>query len=171
MLKYFIYISIFLFAFLILGAPVLFYFQLKQIKEEAKASIVSSPDIKYDYFLFSEAEFSKIEWKEKNKEFVFKKLLYDVVSIKKTNQGLEIKCLSDFREMEFFNHLKNYLSKSTQKNIPFEKLVNLISIQYLFSDATFDFSQNIFHIQVFVMRLFKPLIYYLDVPHLPPKIV
>lgn len=61
-------------------------------------------------FNFSKKEFHKINWKKKNKEFIYNNNLYDIKSITNNKENIIIYCFADDKETSIYNNLGIYLS-------------------------------------------------------------
>ncbi len=60
--------------------------------------VIESIPANAEKIFFSQHDFSKIKWIEKNREFEWHNNLYDVSKIEKTENGLEIVCVNDAKE-------------------------------------------------------------------------
>ena len=125
-------IAIFCFAALLLSTSSLSYFywlQEKLHEQERFASIDAGESIEQaDQITLTLKDKSILpegyHWEEKGREFSYKGMFYDIVSIKQTKEGWVIKAASDEEEAEIVanQHKLNYLDKEVQSKSSSSKI-------------------------------------------------
>jgi hypothetical protein len=125
-------IAIFCFAALLLSTSSLSYFyklQEKLHEQERFASIDAGESIEQaDQITITVKDKSILpegyHWEEKGREFSYKGMFYDIVSIKQTNEGWVIKAASDEEEAEIVanQHKLNHLDKEVQSKSSSSKI-------------------------------------------------
>jgi hypothetical protein len=125
-------IAIFCFAALLLSTSSLSYFyklQEKLHEQERFASIDAGESIEQaDQITITVKDKSILpegyHWEEKGREFSYKGMFYDIVSIKQTKEGWVIKAASDEEEAEIVanQHKLNHLDKEVQSKSSSSKI-------------------------------------------------
>jgi hypothetical protein len=134
-------IAICCFAALLLSTSSLSYFyklQEKLHEQERFASIDAGESIEQaDQITLTLKDKSILpdgyQWEEKGREFSYKGMFYDIVSIKQTKEGWVIKAASDEEEAEIVanQHKLNHLDKEVQSKSSSSKIkLNLILAVY-----------------------------------------
>ncbi len=125
-------IAICCFAALLLSTSTLSYFywlQEKLHEQERFASIDAGESIEQaDQIIITVKDKSILpegyQWEEKGREFSYKGMFYDIVSIKQTKEGWVIKAASDEEEAEIVanQHKLNHLDKEAQSKSSSSKI-------------------------------------------------
>jgi len=115
------------------------------------------------------------QWEEKGREFSYKGMFYDIVSIKKTNEGWVIKAASDEEEAAIVanQHKLNHLDKEAQSKSTSSKIKLNLSLA-LYECPSFN-NQSLFNYTLTKMKyplLTTPILssYLGDISH-PPEAV
>ena len=61
---------------------------------------------------FDQEEWAKVQWIEKDREFLYKGKMYDIISSQKENDITKIRCVVDEREASFFQTMGKLVSHS-----------------------------------------------------------
>ena len=83
-------------------------------RERFQADIETKETKTLQRIFFSPAEFEKITWIDKNKEFEYGRNLYDVSRIEKNKNGFIIHCENDNWEEEFISLFSTWKCNKTQ---------------------------------------------------------
>jgi len=111
-------------------------------------------------FIFTKEAFSRLEWTKKNKEFLYKGKMYDVVSVKREGNLVRIFCLFDKEETNLRQKLKAFFTVLPDKNLPLQTAVKVLSQKY-FSAGFFclsglsDFRVLMYKPYLFSLRIFE----------------
>lgn len=142
-------------------------------REEAKEKILQIlPNNKQTKLSFSAAQFNAIDWKETDKEFYFKGVLYDVVKTKIEGDNHVIYCVSDEKETEIYDKILQ-MSKVQKDEVPFKNnfisFLNLLTLKYTIPTilhftciAIMDEQKSIlvqlttFYLSIFIPSFFPP---------------
>ncbi len=98
---------------------------------------LSLPTDKVEKLFFSENDFSKIKWLEKDQELEWCGKLYDVSNIVKKGSGFEIFCTNDSEEESIVAIFKEW----KKSNLPVNKTKT--QLQPLFCNSIFSFEKQI----------------------------
>ncbi|HXB13834.1 MAG TPA: hypothetical protein VNZ45_17730 [Bacteroidia bacterium] len=93
------------------GMQVMYWVKIESAKKEASVFLTGN---KFQQntctkFMFSKAEFNKLDWSDNNKEFKYKGQLYDISQIKYLANGVELTCYSDNTETEVVNAFHSFI--------------------------------------------------------------
>ncbi len=103
------------------------HFQVYRIKKDVKKQIKNSiPQDQLTSISYTLSEIDKINWVEKDKEFIFEGVMYDVVKVKMTDSIITFFCIADFKETELFAKLDSYVNKYIASNPKQQKKSSLV---------------------------------------------
>jgi hypothetical protein len=115
------------------------------------------------------------QWQEKGREFSYKGMFYDIVSIEQTKEGWVIKAASDEEEAAIVanQHKVQHLNKETQSKSTSSKIKLNLSLT-VYECSSF-YKQSLFNnilLKIKYPSLTKPILssYFGDIPH-PPEAV
>lgn len=119
----------------LLGYYSIHQLQIYHIKKEVKKRIKKSiPNDELIKFTFALSETNKIQWVKKGKEFIFEKLMYDVVEAKIVADSINYLCIADFKETQLYaqldSYVNNFLTTHPNKNKKAAQLIKKISLEY-----------------------------------------
>jgi hypothetical protein len=176
-------IAIFCFAALLLSTSSLSYFyklQEKLHEQERFASIDAGESIEQaDQITITVKDKSVLpegyHWEEKGREFSYKGMFYDIVSIKQTKEGWVIKAASDEEEAAIVanQHKLNHLDKEAQSKSSSSKIK--LNLSFAVYECPLFNSQGLFNYTLLKMKypsLTTPILssYSGDISH-PPETV
>lgn len=130
------------------------YFALQQIgrwmaREEFEEKLMQNIDEKeLTKFEFTDAEYKKIDWEEKEKEFKQNGEFYDVVKIEKKDKKTTVYCINDKKEAELMAHYDKLIDEQNDRNsnkdiqkifkFLFQNLYNLETNHFLFTPKSIE---------------------------------
>jgi hypothetical protein len=86
-----------------------------------------------------------ITWEDDNKEVIYKGILYDIVSIVKSEHKMILNAVSDKQEMELKKQFASVfdINSNTCTKHPFELLKNFFSLKYIVNNTSIEFNNSI----------------------------
>lgn len=117
----------------------------KEIKSIIKNNLNSAELIKLK---FDRKSISGIVWKEKGKEFIFNKTLYDVVKTTVLGDEIIFECINDKKEQQLFSNLDEQVTLHVINNKPVkndcskQSLKNILKISFL-NQFSYSFKNSI----------------------------
>jgi len=133
-------ISIFLvsvFTLYLVGMQMLYWVKIDNAKQKATSFIQnhSTKESETRDFEFSRQEYNSLTWLEKNKEFTYQGVHYDISSINYSSGNVIVKCYTDNEETEIVNAFNQYTSKllsnHQQSNSTDNDIISKITKDYL----------------------------------------
>jgi hypothetical protein len=137
--KIFVIILISIFIFNLAGYWGVFFSMKFRIKKEIRSLINSKiPENKLCEIIISlksyNSKTSEITWIEKNKEFLYKNCMYDIVTSKIKNDNIYFYCINDKKESELFASLYQFVEKNITDNFNHNKNLQFL-LQKLFNSC------------------------------------
>lgn len=163
-------ISIFTFNSVI-SVIVIQFLQFRQ-KEDMEVQVKSAiPENRLHQILITNGEEDKIEWFEKNKEFQYEGIMYDIV--RQENQGSSIKyyCLTDIEETQLIETLEKLMEHQSAHS----KMSNFLKKSYRLFCNQFELSKIEMNGNYICINTWFSLVthfislYNTDIPTPPPK--
>lgn len=99
----------------------------KEIKNQIKKGI--SED-KLCIFKMCNADYTKLKWYEKDKEFSILKKMYDIVRSIKRNDSITLYCINDKQEEILFAGLNQMVNKALQSNSKYKQFLKDNNYQF-----------------------------------------
>ena len=107
---------------------------------------------------FSINTFRKINWKKQNKEFIYKGNLYDVKSIKITDNKIIIKCIVDNKENLIYKNMSLFINNFVATNSLSKNHKNLtlkfFKFNFINKTLIFNFTKNNSNVLSFYFTIF-----------------
>ncbi|NJO91210.1 MAG: hypothetical protein HC831_21285 [Chloroflexia bacterium] len=116
--------------------------QLCRVRKEVKKQIKSNiPQNQLTIIQFSLFEINTINWVKKDKEFIYKGEMYDVVKVNKLNNATTFYCIADFKETRLFAKLDDFVnqfmaSKLRKTKEKTSKVFSLFQFEYLLQEQS-----------------------------------
>ena len=109
------------------------------------------PEKKLTTFIFSNAVYKHLNWKEVNKEFIIEKNLFDVVRIHEMKDSVQVICIDDESETLLFAQLNDTVKRKLEQESnlpesPINKAIKLLKSVYISKIIHFQFDICFFRI-------------------------
>ena len=95
-MKSWAYILLFVFVFISIGTSVVFFLALHHIRTSMEESLLK--DKKIINISFTKEEYAELHWTKAKKEFRFRGKMYDIISVEKNWNTVNIRCDFDKKE-------------------------------------------------------------------------
>jgi hypothetical protein len=119
------------------GMQLLYWVKVDNAKQKAISFIQnhSTKESETRDFEFSRQEYNSLTWLEKNKEFTYQGVHYDISSINYTSGNIVVKCYTDNEETEIVNAFNQYTNKlfsnHQQSNSTDNDIISKITKEYI----------------------------------------
>jgi hypothetical protein len=93
-------------------------FKLEQykVKKEIKKALKNSiPSEELTRLSFASSDLKKIHWIKKEKEFIFRNQMFDVVRKEQAGDSIVFMCINDVQEKELYTKLEELMNKQNDK--------------------------------------------------------
>lgn len=88
---------------------------------------------------------TSVTWEDENKEIIYKGMLYDIVSVSKTESKIIVTVVSDTQEMELKKQFASIydINSNTSTKHPFELLKNFFALKYIVNNTLIEFNNSV----------------------------
>ena len=110
----------------------LFYFpELKAIRQNREYQMKKKEN--QTVLIFSRKAYAKLNWTRSGKEFRYHGRMYDVVSVKTSDEKIRVTCFFDKEETGLRDKLEAFFSFGQEKDNPLHRAVKTLSQKYVLS--------------------------------------